>query len=906
MKQSKLSRRNFIKATAVSGTLLSVGETDNIFTTAKAYAATPETKIVKTNCRNCTADCGVLAHVRDNRVIKIEGNPEFERSEGAVCAKGLSGIQALYHPNRLKYPMERVGARGENKWKRISWDEAIDKIAKKLMQVRKDHGAESVMLSTGGGGNPNFFGIARFCDTFGTPNWFEPGAAQCYMPRTLTYSMMYGGNGLTGNSSLGDSNCLEAYFYNEIKMKTYVLWGTAPSYSGPSQAGRALAELRARGVKTVVIDPRFTPDASKADVWLPIRPGTDVALQLAWIRYIVDKKLYDADFARRWTNLPYLVNTATKMLLRESDIKQGGSKDIFVVWDIKTKSAKALPYPYDEKLSPALEGVYKVNGIDCKPSFQLLKERAEPWTLKKAGETCWLEPADIEKAIKLYAENTPSSISLGVATDQNPNSVQAAQGACTLDILMGNIEKPGVVLQRYGDDTPFATHGDPAGPMKMNARGEWSTPLFKYLPPEQLKKRLGMLEHKGLLHWWTASPPAVLEAIENGKPYQLRVWIERSGNKLGNVANAQKWQKAMQNLELIVHMYMYPTSFSQNADILLPLNEWLETDLLVSSFNRMFARQACTHLYETVNEMWVWAQLVKRMGELGHENCKKAFDPKDTFPELPYYDTFEGQLDGWSSFFGKTWKQFRADAPFVYKPMKEWRQYYVYSKTDPKTGKPTGFTTPSKKCEVYLESLILLGRTGAPFSPVELPPASKDYDPLAYYIEPSESPNNAVGKDFPLVMTNGRLPVWHHCTLRNIPYLREIFPVAEIWVNPVDAKKYGVSQGDWVWVESLRGKINAKALVTEGVAKGVVYMERFWNPENIDTATQGWKEMNVNVLTKSEPPYNDVVGTYTLRGFQVKIYKADGPPKGVWTEPEQFRPWMPAPSEPTKIVELKK
>jgi anaerobic selenocysteine-containing dehydrogenase len=392
--------------------------------------------------------------------------------------------------------------------------------------------------------------------------------------------------------------------------------------------------------------------------------------------------------------------------------------------------------------------------------------------------------------------------------------------------------------------------------------------------------------------------------MTTGKPYQLKAWLERSGNKLGTVANAAAWVEGMKNLELIVHFFMYPTSFSAYADYLLPANEWLETDFITSSFNEVYARQATTHLYESVNEAWYWAQLAKRCGELGHPGCKKAFDRKATAPEPPYFDTYEEQMDEWSSFFGMTWKELKEKAPFVYVPMEKFRRYYVYKEIDPKTGQMKGFNTATRKTEGYMESLIELGRTGKPWSPIPLPPASKDYDPLPYYLEPAENPNNEVGKEFPLVMTNGRLPFWHHTTLRNNPYLREIQPVAEIWVNPVDAKKYGVANAEWVWVESRRGKIQARALVTEGVAIGVVYMERFWNPENLNTATHGWKEMNVNVLTKNTAPYNDVCGTYTLRGYQVKIFKASGPPKGIWQKPTDFEPWMPTPSNPTKIVEI--
>jgi len=899
MRQVELRRRDFLHATTVTGVAaaLSASVSPGLVraqpardTGPASKDAGPATKIVKTQCRACISNCGVLAHVRDGRVIKLEGNPEDPMSKGAMCAKGLSGIQALYHPSRNKYPMKRVGKRGENKWQRISWEEALDTIAKKLMETREKYGAEAVLGSTGGGGNPNFLSVARFLDVFGSPNWFEPGAAQCYMPRQLVYMLMYGGGG-SGNTSIADSNCLELYYPDETPIKALVLWGTGPSYSTPPCGGQALVELRARGVKTVVIDPRMTPDAAKADIWLPIRPGTDVALMSAWIKHIIDKKLYDADFVMKWTNLPYLVDVKTKMFLRESDLKPGGSKDTFVVWDRKTNTAQPLPYPFDDNLDPALAGSFTVNGVACKTGFQLLAERVEPFTIAKAAEICWLDAKKIEEAIDLYVRNSPSGIILGVATDHNPNSTQSAMGAAALDLMMGNVEKPGTLLQRFTDGA---------------IRDLRSTPLKDFLSEAQLNKRLGNIEHKGLLTWWTGQPAEILKAMATGKPYPLKVWIDRSGNKLAMVAEPHKWVEALANLDLIVHIYMYPTSFSAYADILLPATEWLETDFVVRSMNKLFARRAVTHLWETMNETAIFPELAKRCAKLGHEDCKRSFDAKATAPEQPYFDTYDQQLDAWTdSAIKMTWKEFVEKAPVDFCPFDKWKVYYVYKQIDPKTGKPLGFGTPSKKCEVYMESMITLARTGVPLTTYPLPPASKDYDPLLYYMEPHENPKADIGKTYPLVMTNGRLPMFHHGTLRNIPWLREICPVPELWVHPDDAKTSGVAHGDWLWVESQRGKIQARARVTVGMAPGVVYMERFWNPEGLGTPTQGWQEMNVNILSSASPPYNDVCGTYTLRGYQVKISKAGGPPPGVWYKPEQYAAWLPQPTDATKPVEVR-
>ena len=404
-----MTNQDFLNAIDIGGIASAVEGVRMLKAAEPETAADEEVKRVKTCCRACIANCGVIATVRDGRVIKLEGNPEDRMSKGRMCAKGLSGIQALYHPNRNKYPMKRVGARGEGKWKRISWEEALGTIADKLIEVKKEYGAESVFCSTGGGGNPEIWSIARFCNIFGTPNWFEPGCAQCYLPRVVSYTMMYGGV----DPSIADSNALELYFDSEIR--TLVLWGTDPSYSCPASGGSAVNDQRAKGVRTVVVDPRFTPDAAKADVWLPIRPGTDVALMMAWIRYILEKELYDCDFLMKWSNLPYLVDARTKLMPRAHVSTDASIPDTFYVWDRKTNAMQPLEYPWNDALDAALEGTFTVDGKVYKTGFTMLKEQVEEYTLERAAEICWLDAGKIEEAIRLFAENTPSGLAIGVA-----------------------------------------------------------------------------------------------------------------------------------------------------------------------------------------------------------------------------------------------------------------------------------------------------------------------------------------------------------------------------------------------------------------------------------------------------------------------------------------------------------
>lgn len=838
-----------------------------------------EEKIITTSCRACIANCGVKAHIKNGRVVKLEGNPEDPMSQGRLCAKGLSGISALYHPNRNKYPLHRVGERGSGKWRRITWDAALNEIGTVLMDTYHKYGAEAVFCSTGGGGNPQFASIAHFANVFETPNWFEPGCAQCYLPRMLAANITFGGT----DNSIADSKAQDLYDADNCPTKTLVLWGTDPSYSCTASGGRMVNELRARGVKTVVIDPRFTPDAAKATVWLPLRPGTDVALMLCWISYIIENKKYNEDFVLHWTNLPYLVNPETGFLLRAKDA-DGNEKtgpDGFMVFDENTQEIKEVAYPWDESLKVEIFAEHVISGVTYKTAGQMLRERASEFTLEKAGEICLLDPERIKKAIDTYLAESPSTVCLGVATDQSPNSFEAAHACCLIDMLTGNIEKPGTAMQSFKSGN--AMHGGLSAMPKAERK----------IPPEQLPKRLGGNEYKGLGMWHAGQPAATLDAIMTGDPYKPRVWLERSGNKMVVLPDGKKWEAAINELDFIVHMFMYPTSFSAYADIILPTKEWLETNQLVEVCNKLYARQECDHVWETRDETVIWSNFAKVCAEMGHEGCKKSFDLEYMGADQAYWDSEIELYDRLLAADNMTFEELKKMGYFEFATKEEWKTYYAYLAEDA-NGKPVGFNTPSKKLEMYCDRLITLARTGKPYLPYDVPPASKDYDPLPFYTEPYESPlNEEVAKEYPLVMTNGRVPFYHHSTLRNIPRLREMYPVPEIWINPEKAAELGIESGEWVWVESQRGKTRAKTLVTEGIAPGTVYMERFWYPETLNKETHGWTESNVSVLAKADGPFNDVLGTHTLRAFMVKVYKADAAPEGIWTEPASFRKWVP-------------
>ena len=134
----------------------------NLLAAEPALAQEGEVQKIRTMCRACLNNCGMVAYVQDGKVIKLEGDPDDPMNKGAACAKGLAGIQALYNPNRIKYPMNRLGERGSNEWERISWEQAIDEICDVMWEWYQKEGPKSLVTSTGGGGNPQFFSPARF------------------------------------------------------------------------------------------------------------------------------------------------------------------------------------------------------------------------------------------------------------------------------------------------------------------------------------------------------------------------------------------------------------------------------------------------------------------------------------------------------------------------------------------------------------------------------------------------------------------------------------------------------------------------------------------------------------------------------------------------------------------------
>ncbi len=270
-KSYKVSRRTFLRGAALTAGALTLGNLD--FRTWAAASAAGPVRRIPTICNGCGNRCALFAYVKNRRIWKIEGNPEANGNQGFVCPRGHGYIHDLYSPNRIRSPLKRVGSRFEP----ISWEQAYTEIARKINLILLDHGPESIFWVNYPQTNQAY--ALRLMHSLASPHYFTHGST-CYTARNAAWSFTAGK--------------LPA---NDLANSRYIMiLGRNPA--GGIDLGEVRDTIRARekGAKLVVVDPRHSETAILADEWLPIRPGTDLALLLAMINVMVDEKLYDKSF----------------------------------------------------------------------------------------------------------------------------------------------------------------------------------------------------------------------------------------------------------------------------------------------------------------------------------------------------------------------------------------------------------------------------------------------------------------------------------------------------------------------------------------------------------------------------------------------------------------------------------
>ncbi|MFQ5761897.1 MAG: molybdopterin-dependent oxidoreductase, partial [Candidatus Bathyarchaeia archaeon] len=582
-------------------------------------------------CMVCWVNCGLIAYVdpKTQRVAKVEGDPNNPQSSGRICEKGKRLIELHEHPSRLNYPLKRVGERGQGEWKRITWDQALDEIAAKLLELREKYGSET-LFATGGTGRhcDDFPNKSKFLHLWGSLNRYQFGP-DCWC------------NNYVIDTAIAGGPMMVSYLTPTSPTRLMMIMGQNTYHSQPVTYP-AYKKLGAEmGAKIIVVDPCFTDTVrGLADVWLPIRPATDTALLLFWINSVISENSYDKEFVEEWTNAPFLVRTDTRRLLRGNDLDASGSRENFVAMDTVTgKPAIWISADRGFNLAgakPALEGSFNVkladgSTVEAKTVWTLLKERVAEYTLDRVSNLTWISKDKLIETANMVKSLKPLVIPWGVATDQvGFNSAKFVMAKNILRAITGSINKEGGHLI-YGPHPDVVTEGEAVYYEQVSERTKQRQPgsdRFKLMAWPGWE----MLTDITSKYWYgkkiltpertnQCNGPALWLQILSGKPYPIRAGISTASNPMTHGPDIKCIFKALMSLDLYVVKDFFMAPHAMLADYVLPTSDFLERPLihmepLHGTMNMCVVGVAAVKpTYERWSDFKFWRELGLRVGQ---------------------------------------------------------------------------------------------------------------------------------------------------------------------------------------------------------------------------------------------------------------------------------------------------
>ncbi len=629
-----------------------------------------ETKLMRTVCpAHCGIDaCGILAHVKKDRVVKVEPaefpDPKYRR----ICLRGLSSLDMTYHPDRLKHPMKRVGKRGEGKFERISWDEALDTIADKFRAVAAEYGWPAVgwVLGGPGAGTTKFGAYLRLASltqstrvsAWGYGDAGLPCGSRVIFGSQFPYALLFG-NLLAGTA----------------EPDIVIVWGSNPAESQPLNLMRPIMDAKGKGAQLVVIDPRFTVTASKADQFIGVKPGADTALALGLLHVIFARQLQDNAFIIKHSTGSYLVRLDTGKYLRGKDLGLPEENE-YIIWDRISNSPKVRTAA---DIQPELKGTFTAGGVECKPSLELLDDLTADYPPERVADITGVSTELVVKLAERIGAVKSTLFVTHMGFTRTYHGDISLRALATVATVTGNVN---------------ATFSGGYLPAVLN----WK-PFLHANPAKPSYSRLGILQ--------------LYDAVISGKPYPVKaVWFSFI-NFLNQCANSKKIaEELFPRLDFIVDTELFMTPTARYADILLPVCSYLEfSDLIPHPYPYVQLQQKVIEpLYESRSDVDIAAGLAERLG------FKEYFEGgQDSFIDLI--------LDsGKDSLQGITREKLKEQAmPLTFIPQMD-QEFDI------------PFSTAAGKIELYSENLLEEGQALPVFlEPLESPikPESKKY-PLAF------------------------------------------------------------------------------------------------------------------------------------------------------------------------------
>ncbi len=512
--------------------------------------------VKKGTCPVCGNACLVDVHISNGKIEKVER--DRDSSMGHLCERGVNTLDYHYHKERLNYPLKRVGERGEAKWERITWDQAMDEIAERLEGIREKYGPEVVLVLGGSPHGPGDPASWKWCNLWGTPNFFHLGK-NCGEAEFPIECAMYGYDTIAG----------WATFIDPKKTDTVIMWGSNLSESIP-RLWTAYKYGMSGGMKLVVVDPRPTGCAQKADIWVRLRPATDGALALGMLNVIISEGIYDREFVEKWC--------------------------------LGFEELRSLVDRYPP------ERVSEITGV---PKEQIV-EVARLYASSRAAVITW----------------GVATCHMGSGA-----GLSAVLGKCWLKAITGNLDREGGNrFSDPPDFTAFLDelNWDSQINHPLRTRDNVSAhvwPLTSVKGLSLYREGMKRVYPKG---WGAAqyfiypAPYMVWEAILNGEPYPIRAVFDQGTNTLCSIGNSRHAYEAMKsdNLDLHVSMDHFLTPTGALADYVLPATDALERPHLSNLWgmgNSWYGREAAVERqHERMDDYDLWKDLGNRLGQQGH------------------------------------------------------------------------------------------------------------------------------------------------------------------------------------------------------------------------------------------------------------------------------------------------
>ncbi|MBZ5500009.1 MAG: molybdopterin-dependent oxidoreductase [Acidobacteriia bacterium] len=851
-------------------------------------------KVVRsTHSANCTGSCSWKVYVRNGVMVREEQAADYPPISGDLpdynprgCQKGGCFVEYVYSPQRLRYPLIRTGLRGEGKWRRASWDEALGLIAEKLLDNIYSYGPDT----------NTFFSVIPAMSpvsfSAGTRLAHYIGGVMCSFYDW--YCDLPPGEPLTWGVQTEACECAD--WFNS---KYIVLWGSNISQTRIPDAHFGW-EARYNGAKVVCISPDYNSSSIHADLYFRINPGTDAALALGVARILIEEKLIDEPYIKEQTDLPLLVLRDTRRFLRESDVKAGGKDDVFYCWDSKQNRAVPVPGSMGSQeqhlrlgaMEPALSGTFTLQlpsgrSVELSPAFELLRQQLAGYPLEKVAQITGLPAHEIRAFALELGTRKPAMIIHGAGTNHWFHNDLINRSFILLVALTGNVGKNGggfnhyVGQERVWPERSFFQLAFPEGRSKQRFQ---NTTLWSYVHSSNKDPHL----YNGKpIEWY------IQESVKNGwmplwpaggrKPRAFIAWRANYLNQAkGNeILESSLWR----DLDFIVDINYRMDTTALYSDVVLPAATYYEkVDINTTdchSYIHTFGK-ALDPLFECKTDWDIFHALARKMAETAQ---KKGLQPYRD--ELFHWDRdFTRLEDDWTG-KGKILTD-EAAADFILANSKETRGMTYRGLQD----KPRRFVATD---EESWNSDIEPGVAYTPFKHQvvrkkpwrTLTGRQQFYIDHPWFIELDETlpaHKEPLQEKFPLRWNtpHGRWSIhstWrdHRAMLR----LQRGGPI--VYMNPEDARKRGLADNDWVRIFNEVGQCLCRLQILPGEKPGRVTMYHGWE-KYLGFRQGGWQSLT---YIKIKP--TQLIGKYGHVTFRLNYWGPTGNNRDTKVEVEKAK-----------------